>query len=193
MVATSTHDTKRSEDVRARLTLLSENPRSWSNAVARWAALNNRFRDVESDAPDRQDEWFIYQTLVGAHPVDGDRAWTVIEKSLRESKRRTNWTSPDEHYERATHQFVESILADDEFVRALDGFVAPLVEPGRINSLTLVALRVLASGVPDTYQGTEVWDGSLVDPDNRRPVDFAARMTVLSSLEGAHRGRRVAG
>jgi (1->4)-alpha-D-glucan 1-alpha-D-glucosylmutase len=188
MAATSTHDTKRSEDVRARLMLLSESPRSWSNAVARWAARNNPRRDIEADAPDRQDEWFIYQTLVGAHPVDADRAWTVIEKSLRESKRRTNWTTPDERYERAARSFVESILTDDEFVRELDGFVAPLVDPGRVNSLTLAALRLLASGVPDTYQGTELWDGSLVDPDNRRPVDFADRMAALASWEGRTAG-----
>ena len=113
-----------------------------------WAAMNNRHRDIEADAPDRQDEWFIYQTLVGAHPLAFDRAWPVIEKSLRESKRRTSWMNPDHGYERAVRHFVEALVTDAEFLDALDRFVAPLVEPGRVNSLTLVALRLLAQGVP---------------------------------------------
>jgi (1->4)-alpha-D-glucan 1-alpha-D-glucosylmutase len=183
MAATSTHDTKRSEDVRARLMLLSEIPADWSSAAAHWAAMNNRHRDIEADAPDRQDEWFIYQQLVGAHPLGFDRAWTVIEKSLRESKRRTTWMSPDEHYEGVVRRFVEAIMTDVEFLDGLDRFVAPLVDPGRVNSLTLVALRLLAPGVPDTYQGTELWDDSLVDPDNRRPVDFTAHAAMLESIE----------
>jgi (1->4)-alpha-D-glucan 1-alpha-D-glucosylmutase len=183
MTATSTHDTKRSEDVRARLLLLSEIPDVWSSASAHWAATNNRHRDVEADAPDRQDEWFIYQTLVGAHPLDVDRAWAVIEKSLRESKRRTSWLNTDDQYEQATRRFVERIMSDDDFVPALDQFVSPMIEPGRVNSLTLVTLRMLAPGVPDTYQGTDLWDESLVDPDNRRPVDFAARAKLFESIE----------
>ncbi|HEY2813126.1 MAG TPA: malto-oligosyltrehalose synthase [Acidimicrobiales bacterium] len=184
MLTTSTHDTKRSEDVRARLALLSEIPDAWSAAVAHWSAINNHLRDVEADAPDHQDEWFIYQTLVGAHPLPVERAWPVVEKSLREAKRRTNWTRSDEHYERAVHEFVDAILSDDEFVADLDRFVAPLVDPGRINALAQVALRMLAPGVPDTYQGTELWDNSLVDPDNRRPVDYSMRTAMLSALDG---------
>jgi (1->4)-alpha-D-glucan 1-alpha-D-glucosylmutase len=185
MTTTSTHDTKRSEDVRARLLLLSEMPVTWTSAVAHWAALNNRHRDIEGDAPDARDEWFIYQTLAGAHPIELDRVWPVIEKSLRESKRRTNWLSPDEEYERATRHFVESILTDEEFVRELDEFVGPHVDLGRTNSLTLAALRLLAPGVPDTYQGTELWDNSLVDPDNRRRVDFATRAAMLERVESS--------
>jgi (1->4)-alpha-D-glucan 1-alpha-D-glucosylmutase len=184
MLTTSTHDTKRSEDVRARLALLSEIPGAWATATAHWAAINNQSRDLEADAPDRQDEWFIYQTLVGAHPLPLERAWPVIEKSLREAKRRTSWIRADEHYERAVRRFLESILRSDEFVKELDQFVAPLVDPGRVNALTQVVLRLLAPGVPDTYQGTELWDSSLVDPDNRRPVDYSARTEMLAALAG---------
>jgi (1->4)-alpha-D-glucan 1-alpha-D-glucosylmutase len=184
MSTTSTHDTKRSEDVRARLALLSEIPAAWTRAVAHWAATNNRYRDVELEAPDPQDEWFIYQTLVGAHPLPLQRAWTVIEKSLREAKRRTSWVDPDHEYEHKVRRYVEAILGDEEFGAELDRFVAPLVDPGRINTLSLAALRLLAPGVPDTYQGTELWNNSLVDPDNRRPVDFDVRSAALESLEG---------
>jgi (1->4)-alpha-D-glucan 1-alpha-D-glucosylmutase len=184
MRTTSTHDTKRSEDVRARLAVLSEIPHEWDAAVAHWSALNNRHRDVEADAPDRNDEWIIYQTLVGAHPLASDRAWTVIEKSMREAKRRTSWTGPDEHYERATRRFLEGILSDGSFMGDLDQFVQRIVEPGQENALAQVALRLLAPGVPDTYQGTELWDDSLVDPDNRRPVDFDVRARLLASIEG---------
>jgi (1->4)-alpha-D-glucan 1-alpha-D-glucosylmutase len=184
MLTTSTHDTKRSEDVRARLALLSEIPSAWSSAVAHWSSLNNHLRDIEADAPDREDEWFIYQTLVGAHPLPLERAWPVLEKSVREAKRRTSWVRPDEDYEGAVRRFVDAILQSDEFVGELDRFVAPLVDPGRVNALTQVALRMLAPGVPDTYQGTELWDGSLVDPDNRRPVDYSARTEMLARLDG---------
>ena len=121
---------------------------------------------------------------MGAHPLSFDRAWPVIEKSLREAKRRTNWTRIDEGYETATRRFLESILADDAFVADLERFVATLVEPGRVNALAQVALRLLSPGVPDTYQGTELWDLSLVDPDNRRPVDYRARSSALSAIEG---------
>jgi (1->4)-alpha-D-glucan 1-alpha-D-glucosylmutase len=183
MRTTSTHDTKRSEDVRARLAVLSEVSHEWDAAVAHWSALNNRHRDVEADAPDRNDEWIIYQTLVGAHPLPFDRAWTVVEKSMREAKRRTSWTSPDENYERATRRFLESILADRSFRDELDRFAVRILEPGQVNALAQVALRLLAPGVPDTYQGTELWDDSLVDPDNRRPVDFDVRAAMLASTE----------
>src|SRR5581483_8189130 len=184
MVTTSTHDTKRSEDVRARLALLTEIPDEWAGAVAHWSSMNNHARDVELDAPDRHDEWFAYQTLVGAHPLPLDRLWPVMEKSMREAKRRTSWVRPDDAYEHAVHRFCDTILRDERFLAELDRFVAPLVDPGRVNALTLTTLRLLASGVPDTYQGTELWDDSLVDPDNRRPVDFDGRRAILQSLDG---------
>ena len=185
MVTTTTHDTKRSEDVRARLAVLAEEPDAWVAAVDRWHARNDRHRDRDLDAPDARDEWFLYQTLVGAHPIALDRAWVVIEKSLRESKRRTSWLRPYDAYEHATRAFVESILSDDEFVRDLGSVVAPLVDAGYTNSLTLTALRLLCPGVPDTYQGTELWDFSLVDPDNRRPVDFDRRAAAVDAIEAS--------
>ena len=183
MLTTSTHDTKRSEDVRARLAVLSETSEDWIAAVGRWCEANDRYRDRALDAPDRRDEWFIYQTLAGAHPLPLDRAWPVIEKSLREAKRRTDWVRINEAYEAATHRFLESILADNEFRADLGRVVSALDGPGQINALAQVALRMLGPGVPDTYQGSELWDLSLVDPDNRRPVDYRERTTALAAIE----------
>ncbi|MEY2432693.1 MAG: (1-_4)-alpha-D-glucan 1-alpha-D-glucosylmutase, partial [Acidimicrobiaceae bacterium] len=120
----------------------------------------------------------------GAHPLPLDRAWTAIQKSLRESKRRTSWTRTNEPYEDATFRFLESVLNDASFVADLDQVVASLVDPGRINSLAQVALRLLSPGVPDTYQGCELWDSSLVDPDNRRAVDYGKRAAALSAIDG---------
>jgi (1->4)-alpha-D-glucan 1-alpha-D-glucosylmutase len=182
MLTTATHDTKRGEDVRARLATLSEVPDDWGAAVERWHEMNDRHRDHEIDAPGRHDEWFIYQTLAGAHPLPADRAWTVLEKSLREAKRRTDWVRVDDGYERATHRFLDAILSDDEFRADFDRMVESLVEPGYINAASQVALRLLSPGVPDTYQGTELWDSSLVDPDNRRPVDFDRRRRDLEAI-----------
>jgi (1->4)-alpha-D-glucan 1-alpha-D-glucosylmutase len=184
MLTTSTHDTKRSEDVRARLAVLSEISDEWIETVSRWYDANDHHRDRDLDAPDRRDEWFIYQALLGAHPLPLDRAWPVIEKSLREEKHRTNWIRTNEDYESATRQFVESILADDGFLADLDRVVTSVDEPGQINALAQVALRLLSPGVPDTYQGSEIWDLSLVDPDNRRPVDYRGRMNMLSAIDG---------
>ncbi|MEY2420472.1 MAG: (1-_4)-alpha-D-glucan 1-alpha-D-glucosylmutase [Acidimicrobiaceae bacterium] len=182
MLTTSTHDTKRSEDARARLAVLSEISEDWIATVGGWFDANDGYRDRKLDAPDRRDEWFIYQTLVGAHPLPLERAWPVIEKSLRESKRRTSWTRTNDAYEAATRRFVESILTDDIFVADLDRLVAPIDEPGQINALAQVALRMLSPGVPDTYQGAELWDLSLVDPDNRRPVDYRERTEALAAI-----------
>ena len=167
MLTTSTHDTKRSEDVRARLTLLSEIPTEWTAAVLRWSALNSRHR--RGDLPDRNTEYLLYQTLVGAHPIGLDRLQQYLEKAVREAKTHTSWTAVDEGYERALREFVERALADPEFTAALEGFVRPLIGPGRVNSLAWKLLALTAPGVPDLYQGSELWDLSLVDPDNRRP------------------------
>jgi (1->4)-alpha-D-glucan 1-alpha-D-glucosylmutase len=177
MVTTSTHDTKRGEDVRARLAVLAEIPDRFAQAVTRWSARH--------EGPDRASEWFLYQTLVGAHPLPIERAWPALEKSLREAKTRTSWVRPDEEFEAAMRALLEALDADDDFVADLDAFVAPLVEPGRINALSQVALRLFCPGVPDTYQGCELWDDSLVDPDNRRPVDYDMRRAVLAEVEGA--------
>jgi (1->4)-alpha-D-glucan 1-alpha-D-glucosylmutase len=182
MLATSTHDTKRSEDVRARLSVLSEMPGRWREAVARWSAMNERHR--RGNYPDRNMEYLLYQTLAGAWPIDAERAVAYMAKASREAKAHTTWTEPNAAYDEALEQFTRGILADAEFTRDLQAFVGLLIEPGRINSLSQVLLKLTAPGVPDIYQGSELWDLSLVDPDNRRPVDFALREKLLAELRG---------
>jgi (1->4)-alpha-D-glucan 1-alpha-D-glucosylmutase len=183
LLATSTHDTKRSEDVRARLALLSEIPEAWAPALARWSARNERHR--RGEMPDRSAEYLLYQTLVGAWPIEAPRAVAYMEKATREAKVHTSWRRPDPDYEEALRAFVEGALGDDGFRADLAAFVAPLVEPGRTNALAQVLLKLTAPGVPDLYRGTELFDLSLVDPDNRRPVDFALRRRLLAALEDA--------
>lgn len=195
--ATSTHDTKRSEDVRARINVLSELPREWGSLVHRWSRLNRKYKtNVEGqEAPDRNDEYLLYQTLVGAWPLSSmdagdyrdfcDRIRAYMTKAVREAKVHTSWVNPDEAYEAAVHRFVEEILDrrhDQGFLPAFLPFQARVAQCGMWNSLAQVLLKITAPGVPDLYQGTEWWDFSLVDPDNRRPVDFAARSAALQAL-----------
>jgi (1->4)-alpha-D-glucan 1-alpha-D-glucosylmutase len=180
MLASSTHDTKRSEDVRARITLLSEIPERWAQAVERWSANNTQYRT--NGAPGRNTEWFLYQTMLGAWPIDTDRLLPYMEKAMREGKSETNWLTPNEEYENAAKFFIEAIYKDTRFRQDFETFVDALVEPGRVNSLAQTLLKLTAPGVPDTYQGTELWDLSLVDPDNRRPVDYELRRKLLSEL-----------
>lgn len=182
MVTTSTHDTKRSEDVRARLVLLSEIPEAWGEAVQRWMTMNERFRS--GGVVDRNAEYLLYQNLVGAWPVSPERAAAYAEKATREAKTHTSWVNPTEEYDRALRRFVEGVLGDSGFTSDLEAFVAPLVAPGRLNSLSQTLVKLTAPGVPDIYQGTELWDLSLVDPDNRRPVDFETRRRLLQELAG---------
>ena len=182
MLASSTHDTKRSEDVRARLLVLAEIPNDFAAAVDRWHAMNRAHWGGRE--PDRNLEWLLYQTLVGAHPLPVERVGGFIEKAMREAKVHTSWLAPDAEYEGAVGEFVEAILADAAFTADLDAFVAPLVEPGQVNALAMQALKLASPGVPDIYQGTELWDLSLVDPDNRRPVDYADRRRLLAA--GSH-------
>jgi (1->4)-alpha-D-glucan 1-alpha-D-glucosylmutase len=183
MLATSTHDTKRGEDVRARLALLSETPDRWQAAVERWAAINEAHR--RGEWPDRNAEYLLYQTLVGAWPLDVERAVDYMRKTAREAKAYTSWTDPRAAYEDALLGFVTDALADRRFVADLEAFVAPLVEPGRINSLAQTLIKLTAPGVPDLYQGTELWSLTLVDPDNRAPVDYTLRRRLLDELEDA--------
>jgi (1->4)-alpha-D-glucan 1-alpha-D-glucosylmutase len=183
MLATSTHDTKRSEDVRARLSLLSEIPERWGEAVRRWAALNARHH--RGEWPDRNAEYVFYQTLVGAWPIDPARMTAYMAKATREAKTHTSWTSPSEAYDAALRAFVENAMADLAFTVDVEAFVAPLVAAGRVNSLAQTLLKLTVPGVPDIYQGTELWDLSLVDPDNRRPVDYTLRRRLLAALERA--------
>lgn len=196
MVATSSHDTKRGEDVRARIALLSELPEQWGEAVRRWAARNQAHRrghDPDNQQPDRNAEYLLYQTLVGTWPIEVERVVAYMAKATREAKQHTSWTDPDPDYDAAVDHFVRAVLTDDAFVAELEAFVEPLVQPGRVTSLAQALCRLTAPGVPDTYQGCELWESNLVDPDNRRPVDFERRRAVLAELDGlaaqADRGR----
>ncbi len=182
MLTTSTHDTKRSEDVRARLGVLSEIPDAWEAAVRRWAAINQPHR--RDGLPDRNAEYLLYQTLVGAWPIGSERLLPYLEKAVREAKVHTSWLAPAAGYEAALRDFAGAVLTDPEFIADLDAFLAPVVEAGRVNSLAMKLLCLTAPGVPDVYQGSELWDLSLVDPDNRRAVDFDLRSRLLAELDG---------
>ncbi|MPZ22346.1 MAG: malto-oligosyltrehalose synthase [Dehalococcoidia bacterium] len=177
LLATSTHDTKRSEDVRARLALLSEIPENWNAAVKRWATMNSRHR--RDGWPDSNSEYLFYQTVVGAWPLDAERAVAYMQKATREAKVHTSWINPNAEFDAALKCFVEAVSQDREFQEDLEAFVGPLVWPGRINSLAQTLLKLTAPGIPDIYQGTELWDLSLVDPDNRRAVDYDLRRRML--------------
>jgi (1->4)-alpha-D-glucan 1-alpha-D-glucosylmutase len=179
MLASSTHDTKRSEDVRARLNVLSEIPDHWSKAVRRWTALAEPYR--RDGFSDRNTEYLLYQTLVGAWPIEAERLIAYMEKAPREAKTHTSWTKP---YESALRGFIKEILNSRNFTAELETFAKPPIEPGRINSLAQILLKLTAPGIPDFYQGTEVWNLSLVDPDNRRPVDYTLRRRLLADLKG---------
>ncbi len=195
--ATSTHDTKRSEDVRARINVLSEMPGGWRRALAQWSRLNRKLRtSVEGQlAPDRSEEYLLYQTLVGAWPLEAldgsidesfvDRICAYMVKALREAKRNTSWLNPSQAYEDAVTGFVRRALDASEN-RAFFAELVPLLDrvahAGIWNSLAQTTIKIAAPGVPDFYQGTEIWDFSLVDPDNRRPVDYPKRLAMLEQL-----------
>jgi (1->4)-alpha-D-glucan 1-alpha-D-glucosylmutase len=182
MNATSTHDTKRSEDVRARINVLSEIPDAWEREVRRWSELNAHLR--KDGIPDANEELLIYQTLCGMWPVGApERLRQYVEKAAREAKTHTSWITPDGVYEEALLRFSDAILQNDAFMQEFLRFHEELAFYGAINSLAQVVLKTTAPGVPDFYQGTELWDFSLVDPDNRRPVDYDARRTLLHRLK----------
>jgi (1->4)-alpha-D-glucan 1-alpha-D-glucosylmutase len=180
MLGSSTHDTKRSEDVRARIAVLSEIPQVWRQAVERWSAMNEKHKS--GGMPDRNTEYFLYQTLVGAWPIGTSRLLPYMEKACREAKLHTSWHAPDESFEAATRDFISALYKDPEFVADFKAFLEPLIAPARVNSLAQLLLKLTAPGVPDVYQGTELWDFSLVDPDNRRPVDYELRRKLLSEI-----------
>jgi (1->4)-alpha-D-glucan 1-alpha-D-glucosylmutase len=195
--ATSTHDTKRGEDVRARISVLSEIPGAWKAAVARWRMLNRRFKTELGGhlAPSPNEEYFLYQTLLGAWPFESDedsasqfrqRIGSYMVKALREAKTHSSWLNPTTEYELAVTRFIEAILdcrRGRQFLDAFLPFQARVAELGIYNSLGQVLIKTAAPGVPDFYQGGELWDLSLVDPDNRHPVDYARRRTILSGIE----------
>ncbi len=193
LLSTSTHDTKRGEDVRARINVLSEIPAEWGSGVRRWRAIGQRWkREIDGEtAPDRNDEYLLYQTLVGAWPAESEpdlgpfttRIWEYMEKATKEAKRHTSWINPNPAYDAALREFVAGLLAPggrflDEFLP----FQRRVARYGAVNSLAQTLLKIGAPGVPDIYQGAEYWDLSLVDPDNRRSVNFARRQALLAGL-----------
>jgi (1->4)-alpha-D-glucan 1-alpha-D-glucosylmutase len=194
MLATATHDHKRGEDVRARLAVLSENPQAWTERLARWVAKAEKLGT--SGMPDKADIAMLLQTIVGAWPLDlaledavGRAAFAKRlegwqQKALREAKLVSDWSDPNEPYETAARDLLHRLLVEDraESLRAdIFAFVQEIAPPGITNGLAQTLLRLTVPGVPDLFQGTELWDLSLVDPDNRRPVDFALREKLLGT------------
>jgi len=198
--ATATHDTKRGEDARARLAVLTELPGEWADCVRAW---RRRLRGAEAadTPPDINDEYYFYQSLLGAWPAElcdapeldrrvlaafKERLRGALRKAVREAKRNSSWAAPDERYEDSVLRLVDAALeprADNEFLTAFTPFASRIARLGVLVSLAQLALKLTAPGVPDIYQGCELWDFSLVDPDNRRPVDFVRRATLLEAID----------
>jgi (1->4)-alpha-D-glucan 1-alpha-D-glucosylmutase len=200
MSATSTHDTKRDEDVRARINALSEVPEAFEGALLRWHELNRIHKTLvdEVEAPDRNGEYLLYQTLVGTWPPAAsggapsaeyvERLQAYMRKALREAKVHTSWVSPNEAYESAVENFVAALfdpVKGRSFLREFEGFLRPILRPSLLGAVAQTVLKLTSPGVPDLYQGTELWEFRLVDPDNRRPVDFARRKALLADLDAA--------
>jgi len=203
LLATSTHDTKRSEDVRARMVAISEVPQLWRSTLRRWRVINRRWKRVLDDAaaPDANEEYLLYQTLLGTWPTDAagqaekrvspeyvGRIQAYMAKALKEAKMNTSWIQPNEQWDAAMNEFVARVLdpsPKNKFPPSFLPVAEEIARLGAINSLAQVVLKLTVPGVPDIYQGNEIWDFSLVDPDNRRPVDYQRRGEMLDSLTGA--------
>jgi (1->4)-alpha-D-glucan 1-alpha-D-glucosylmutase len=194
MTTTSTHDSKRGEDASARIAVLSEMPEAWRRAVRAFDSLAEGARSAkeESAAPSRSLEYLFYQTLVGAWPPGWDgrqgrgelivRMGAFLHKASREAKQETSWTSPNPDYDAAVEAFVVGVMRNDSFMEEMSRLCGAIAPHGASNGLALALLRSCSPGIPDIYQGSELWNQSLVDPDNRRPVDFEARQQALSAL-----------
>jgi len=196
MLTTSTHDTKRSEDVRARINVLSEIPGLWRKRVRSWRELNRNYKVQVNgeEAPTRNDEYLFYQTLVGVWPFDGreavseqfrSRVRDYMLKAVREGKAQTSWANQNKEYESAVTNFAENVLNPElsrRFLSEFSVFERYVARIGMYNSLSQTLIKLTAPGVPDIYQGTELWDFSLVDPDNRRPVDYEQRQRIISEI-----------
>lgn len=190
--ATSTHDTKRGEDARIRLNVLSEIPDEWITNVQHWLKINQKFitgLGSTKTAPEVNEIYFIYQSLVGGFPSDLrvtdefiERIQSYLTKVMREAKVNSNWESPDEAYEKGCLDFVSGILHDDEFLKSFVPFVKKVMKLAGVYSLGQTLIKITAPGIPDIYQGTELWDLSFVDPDNRRPVDYSERASLLRKM-----------
>lgn len=181
MTTLSTHDTKRADDVRARLAVLTEISHEFEQLIAGWST---RYSGLKSNSfPDANSEYFLYQTLIGAWPINGERTKAYMQKAMREAKQQTTWVANNKEYEDGLNGFIDGLLGSAQFIAELESFVAKITLSGRLNSLSQTLLKNTAPGIPDLYQGSELWDLSLVDPDNRRPVDYALRSRLLSQLE----------
>jgi (1->4)-alpha-D-glucan 1-alpha-D-glucosylmutase len=182
--ATATHDTKRGEDARARLNVLTEMPEEWDRRVERWMEWNAGLKVAVGGAlaPAASEEFLVYQTLLGAWPIENERVHEFLVKALREAKVNSSWIAPKEEYERAVQEFVSRIVADERWMADFVEFHAVVAAHGARNGLGQLVVKIAAPGVPDFYQGTEVWQYSLVDPDNRRPVDYKRRSAMLDEL-----------
>jgi (1->4)-alpha-D-glucan 1-alpha-D-glucosylmutase len=180
MTTLSTHDTKRQEDVRARLAVLAEMPEEWGRQVDEW---HSRALSLGAADVDRDTEYLLWQTLVGAWPVCGERLAGYLEKAMREAKTRTSWISPDPRYEAAVQALAAKIVSDDALPGSIEAFVAGIAPDAFANSLGVKLVQLTMPGVPDVYQGCELTGLSLVDPDNRRPVDFARRRALLAGVD----------
>jgi malto-oligosyltrehalose synthase/4-alpha-glucanotransferase len=190
--ATSTHDTKRGEDVRARLNILSDIPEQWLTVVKDWQKMNAELK--KNEMPYANDEYFIYQTLVGMHPLEKEedvqeRMEEYLRKALREGKINSEWGTPNEEYEQATIEFIAGLLDKQRtFWKSFESFLNKIIDYGIANSISQLILKFTTPGIPDVYQGTELWDFSLVDPDNRRPVDYEKRSNFLQQIESIDAG-----
>ncbi|HKD59488.1 MAG TPA: malto-oligosyltrehalose synthase [Terracidiphilus sp.] len=181
MATLSTHDTKRSDDVRARLAVLTESAGQWKTFLKRWSRQNAFFK--ANGHPDRNTEYFLYQTMIGAWPIEANRLGGYMLKAAREAKQQTNWTQPNREFEDALQLFIDRLYASSDFLNSMEELVKRFDGPGRINSLAQTLMKCTAPGVPDTYQGSELWDLHLVDPDNRAPVDYSVRMSMLAEVK----------
>ena len=184
MLALSTHDTKRSADVRARLALLAEDSDGWRDASERLRRASAAHHGSKGN-PTEADAYLFRQTVVGAWPIDADRLAAYLLKASREAKLRTSWVAPEDEYEAALERLVRGSLADPAFVEVVEGIVAPLIDAGRRAALGQLVLQLTAPGVPDIYRGDELWQLALVDPDNRRPVDYDLRRRLLAEARDA--------
>ncbi len=198
LLASTTHDTKRSEDVRARITVISELPEEWKTHLRRWTRINRRHKVAVGErlVPSANDEYLFYQTVVGAWPMGEPlspdafsdfrrRIGEYMLKAIREAKEETSWVSPNAAYEEAMQRFVERALdprGNAVFVESAEAFKRRLEKPGQLNSLAATQLKLASPGTTDVYQGAELWDLSLVDPDNRRQIDFERRISELNAL-----------
>jgi (1->4)-alpha-D-glucan 1-alpha-D-glucosylmutase len=177
LLVTQTHDTKRSGDVRARIGALASMPEAFASHVRNW--LNVCRSLTSGGAPDPVEQLFIFQTLLGVWPIDGDRLDAYLEKALREAKVHTNWIEPDERHEAAVKRFARALSTHRDFLRTFEPFQREVAETGDRMALGQLLLKLTVPGVPDIYQGDELLDLALVDPDNRRPVDWEARRAAL--------------